>query len=159
MIHLAIGRARSDKSRYAESLVSQYLAETKPIYVATAQEKDSEMRQRIEHHQHLHNQSGIIWKLIEYPVKLDVLLEYLPENAVILVDCLTLLLTNELISGGIKWQQNKRVLLDSLTKTSQTIILASNEVGSGIVPLGALSCQFIDEAGWLNQIVAMLADK
>ncbi|RYV02304.1 bifunctional adenosylcobinamide kinase/adenosylcobinamide-phosphate guanylyltransferase [Shewanella sp. OPT22] len=159
MIHLVIGGARSGKSRYAETLMAHYCKVDRPIYIATAQAKDSEMKQRIKHHQSQRNDSTLNWQVTECPLELSSSLIRLPERAVILVDCLTLLLTNELINSETIWQQRKVELLSFLSQTEQTIVLVSNEVGSGIVPLGELSRKFVDEAGWLNQAIAAMADR
>ena len=159
MIHLVIGGARSGKSRHAESVVAQNFNEKKPVYIATAQAKDDEMAWRIKHHQSQRNDSRLDWHLIECPQDLTSSLKKLPEDAVILVDCLTLLLTNELLNDESVWQQRKSELLKFLSQAKQHIVLVSNEVGSGVVPLGELSRKFVDEAGWLNQAIAAMADK
>ncbi len=158
MIHLVIGGARSGKSRYAEILTKQYSKDVMPFYIATAQAKDDEMADRIKHHQLQRDSSQLHWQLIESPFLLDQTLQSLADDAVILVDCLTLLLTNELINDEVLWQRRKLGLLNVLAASSQTIVLVSNEVGSGIIPMGELSRKFVDEAGWLNQAIAKLAD-
>ncbi|MBM7071792.1 bifunctional adenosylcobinamide kinase/adenosylcobinamide-phosphate guanylyltransferase [Shewanella sp. 202IG2-18] len=158
MIHLVLGGARSGKSRYAESIIAQISAGAAPVYIATAQAKDDEMAHRIKHHQFQRDEAGINWNLIECPLDLTSSLKSLPEDAVILVDCLTLLLTNELLNDESTWQQRKPELLSFLSQSQQNIVLVSNEVGSGIVPLGELSRKFVDEAGWLNQAIATIAD-
>lgn len=190
MIHLVLGGARSGKSRYGEALVRQYTAlGFDACYVATAQALDDEMATRIAKHQAGRTDDGIEWQLFEESLALTALLKRLAKpGRVILVDCLTLWLTNQLLASNAKvddepaptewsgadfitstsqasndealvnWQAEKTAFVDSLVELEGVVILISNEVGSGIVPLGELSRQFVDEAGWLNQAVAALAD-
>ncbi|EGM71602.1 bifunctional adenosylcobinamide kinase/adenosylcobinamide-phosphate guanylyltransferase [Shewanella sp. HN-41] len=191
MIHLVLGGARSGKSRYGESLVRQYTAlGFDACYVATAQALDAEMATRIAMHQEERLGDDIEWQLFEEPLALTALLKRLARpGRVILVDCLTLWLTNQLLASTAKmdepaptewhaatdfatdfatsnsgndalanWSVEKAAFIDSLAELEGVVILIGNEVGSGIVPLGELSRQFVDEAGWLNQAVAALAD-
>ncbi|QYX65668.1 bifunctional adenosylcobinamide kinase/adenosylcobinamide-phosphate guanylyltransferase [Shewanella putrefaciens] len=190
MIHLVLGGARSGKSRYGEALVRQYTAlGFDACYVATAQALDDEMATRIAKHQAGRTDDGIEWQLFEESLALTALLKRLAKpGRVILVDCLTLWLTNQLLASNAKvddepaptewsgadfitstsqasndealanWQAEKTAFVDSLAELEGVVVLISNEVGSGIVPLGELSRQFVDEAGWLNQAVAALAD-
>ncbi|MGI2218167.1 bifunctional adenosylcobinamide kinase/adenosylcobinamide-phosphate guanylyltransferase [Shewanella baltica] len=190
MIHLVLGGARSGKSRYGEALVRQYTAlGFDACYVATAQALDDEMAPRIAKHQAGRTDDGIEWQLFEESLALTALLKRLAKpGRVILVDCLTLWLTNQLLAFSAKidddpaptewhatdfitsasstsndealasWQAEKSAFVDSLAGLEGVVVLISNEVGSGIVPLGELSRQFVDEAGWLNQAVAALAD-
>lgn len=192
MIHLVLGGARSGKSRYGEALVRQYTAlGFDACYVATAQALDDEMATRIAKHQAGRSDDGIEWQLFEESLALTALLKRLAKpGRVILVDCLTLWLTNQLLASNVNiddepaptewnatdfatstfavstsddkahasWQAEKTAFVDSLVELEGVVILISNEVGSGIVPLGELSRQFVDEAGWLNQAVAALAD-
>ncbi|MCI2965185.1 MULTISPECIES: bifunctional adenosylcobinamide kinase/adenosylcobinamide-phosphate guanylyltransferase [Shewanella] len=190
MIHLVLGGARSGKSRYGEALVRQYTAlGFDACYVATAQALDDEMATRIAKHQAGRTDDGIEWQLFEESLALTALLKRLAKpGRVILVDCLTLWLTNQLLASSAKiddepastechatdfitsassisndealasWQAEKSAFVDSLAELEGVVVLISNEVGSGIVPLGELSRQFVDEAGWLNQAIAALAD-
>lgn len=187
MIHLVLGGARSGKSRYGEALVRQYTAlGFDACYVATAQALDDEMATRIAKHQAGRSDDGVEWQLFEEPLALTATLARLAKpGRVILVDCLTLWLTNQLLVSNhqvndepaptewsasdfvtttstdkalANWQAEKTAFVDALTELEGVVILISNEVGSGIVPLGELSRQFVDEAGWLNQAVAALAD-
>ena len=169
MIHLVLGGTRSGKSRYGESLAKPF-AELgyRCVYIATATALDDEMELRIGRHQQDRDDSNIDWQLIETPLALAyTLVQYDAPNTVLFVDCLTLYLTNHLIASeethrnGVDdlWLQQKKALLTCLTSLQGEIILVSNEVGSGIVPLGELSRRFSDEAGWLNQAVAQMADK
>ncbi|WP_285163207.1 bifunctional adenosylcobinamide kinase/adenosylcobinamide-phosphate guanylyltransferase [Shewanella goraebulensis] len=138
------------------------------VYIATATALDEEMSQRIAKHKQDRVDANISWELIETPLALaSTLIEQNADDTVILVDCLTLYLTNHLIASeethrnGVDdlWQQQKQALLSCLPNLKGQIIFISNEVGSGIVPLGELTRRFADEAGWLNQAIAKQADK
>ena len=169
MIHLVLGGARSGKSQYGESIAKQYAEQGfHCVYIATATALDDEMSQRIARHQQDRIDSNLSWTLIETPLALaSTLVEQSAEDKVILIDCLTLYLTNHLIASeethrnGVDdlWQQQKLALLSCLPHLKGQIIFISNEVGSGIVPLGELTRRFADEAGWLNQAIAKQADK
>lgn len=184
MIHLVLGGARSGKSRYGEALVRQYTAlGFDACYLATAQALDAEMSSRIRLHQDGRAKDDIDWQLVEEPLALTDKLKHLAKpGRVILVDCLTLWLTNQLLAQSPEaepastesdfaldfalsrheplehWRQQRADFIQTLSTLEGVVILISNEVGSGIVPLGELSRQFVDEAGWLNQAVAEVAD-
>ncbi|UJF23599.1 bifunctional adenosylcobinamide kinase/adenosylcobinamide-phosphate guanylyltransferase [Shewanella sp. OMA3-2] len=173
MIHLVLGGARSGKSRFAEQQVADIIAAQPQgmdvIYIATATAGDDEMSSRIARHQQDRQASQLLWQTIETPLALaDCLSKIDKTHQVILVDCLTLYLTNHLLSftseqlqsGTLsRWQTEKQQLLSTLAKMQSHVVLVSNEVGSGIVPMGQLSREFVDQAGWLNQAVASLADQ
>jgi adenosylcobinamide kinase/adenosylcobinamide-phosphate guanylyltransferase len=151
-----LGGARSGKSRLAEqTAISMQLAVT---YVATAQALDSEMQSRITHHQ---NQRPAHWSLIEEPLFLAKTLQKIDQpNQIILVDCLTLWLTNLLLLDDQNVQEFEcEQLLKVLPKLQSEIILVSNETGLGVVPLGEISRRFVDEAGRLHQVLGQIADK
>ncbi|NMH64922.1 bifunctional adenosylcobinamide kinase/adenosylcobinamide-phosphate guanylyltransferase [Shewanella salipaludis] len=160
MIHLVLGGARSGKSSYGESLVQALAREGHEcLYLATATAGDGEMAARIARHRRQRQAGGLDWQLHEVPLALaDALTALAAANRVILVDCLTLYLTNELLQCPADWPGHKARLLACLPGLPGDIILISNEVGSGIVPMGELSRQFVDEAGWLNQAMAQVAD-
>ncbi|MGQ9373625.1 bifunctional adenosylcobinamide kinase/adenosylcobinamide-phosphate guanylyltransferase [Acinetobacter tandoii] len=156
MLQLILGGARSGKSRLAEQIAQD--SGLKVHYVATAQALDVEMQQRIQHHQ---SQRPSHWQLSEEPLHLADCLQRIdaPEQ-LILVDCLTLWMTNLLLADDqnlLVHQMQK--LLDVLPTLSSTIILVSNETGLGVVPMGELSRKFVDESGRLHQQLAQLADK
>lgn len=156
MLQLILGGARSGKSRLAEQIAQD--SGLKVHYVATAQALDAEMQQRIQHHQ---SQRPSHWQLNEEPLYLADCLQRIdaPEQ-LILVDCLTLWMTNLLLADDqnlLAHQMQK--LLDILPTLSSTIILVSNETGLGVVPMGELSRKFVDESGRLHQQLAQLADK
>ncbi|WP_396233504.1 bifunctional adenosylcobinamide kinase/adenosylcobinamide-phosphate guanylyltransferase [Acinetobacter baumannii] len=156
MLQLILGGARSGKSRLAEqTAISMQLAVT---YVATAQALDPEMQSRIVHHQ---NQRPAHWSLVEEPLFLAKTLQEIDRlNQIILVDCLTLWLTNLLLLEDQNIQQFEcEQLLRVLPTLESEIILVSNETGLGVVPLGEISRRFVDEAGRLHQALGQIADK
>jgi len=156
MLQLILGGARSGKSRLAEqTAISTQLPVT---YVATAQALDPEMQSRIAHHQ---NQRPAHWSLIEEPLSLAKALQKIDQpNQIILVDCLTLWLTNLLLLEDQSVQQFEcEQLLKVLPTLESEIILVSNETGLGVVPLGEISRRFVDEAGRLHQALGQIADK
>lgn len=149
--HLVLGGARSGKSRYAEKCAqSRHLKTEQPlVYLATATADDSEMAQRIKQHQDRRNAD---WLLLEEPIYLSDALNQAPSNSVILIDCLTLWLSNCLHQK--LWNEQRRAFLNAVSSTKQELIIVSNEVGSGIVPMGQLSREFVDQSGWLHQELA-----
>ncbi|NUF30210.1 bifunctional adenosylcobinamide kinase/adenosylcobinamide-phosphate guanylyltransferase [Acinetobacter oleivorans] len=156
MLQLILGGARSGKSRLAEqTAINTQLAVT---YVATAQALDPEMQSRIEHHQ---NQRPAHWSLVEEPLYLANALQKIDRpNQIILVDCLTLWLTNLLLLDDQSVQQLEcEQLLKVLPTLESEIILVSNETGLGVVPLGEISRRFVDEVGRLHQALGQIADK
>ena len=156
MLQLILGGARSGKSRLAEQIAQD--SGLKVHYVATAQALDVEMQQRIQHHQ---SQRPSHWQLSEEPLYLADCLQRIdaPEQ-LILVDCLTLWMTNLLLADNQNLLAHQlQKLLDVLPTLSSTIILVSNETGLGVVPMGELSRKFVDESGRLHQQLAQLADK
>ena len=156
MLQLILGGARSGKSRLAEQIAKD--SGLSIVYIATAQALDEEMQQRIQHHQ---QQRPSHWQLCEEPIFLaDQLLQLDQENQLILVDCLTLWLTNLLLAEDAALQQQQtEKLLKVLPQLKSDIVLVSNETGLGVVPMGEISRRFVDEAGRLHQALGQLADK
>lgn len=155
MIHLILGGARSGKSSFAEKLAGSH--DRAVVYIATATADDEEMKQRIAHHQ---NQRPSDWELIEEPYNLSSVVSQLTENKnIILIDCLTLWLSNWLCGEKVSWQSEQKLFLSSLEQSKSEIYIVSNEVGTGIIPMGELTRQFVDRAGWLNQAVAQISSK
>ena len=158
MKHLILGGARSGKSSYAEKLVLELAQEHNKasVYVATATAQDQEMAERIQRHQR--DRSTNQWQLIEEPIELATVLNNAKPEQCLLIDCLTLWLSNCLLDdskmAAPNWSERKNVFLESLQKSPADVVLVSNEVGSGIVPMGELSRRFVDEAGWLHQRLA-----
>jgi len=155
-IHLILGGARSGKSRYAEqcALTQRSIMGGQLIYIATATAGDEEMMQRIEQHQLRRNQQ---WLLIEEPIELAKVIDESPAQSLILIDCLTLWLSNCLHQNC--WVEQRERFLQALSQSDSKLLIVSNEVGSGIVPLGALSREFADQSGWLHQSIAALCDQ
>ncbi|CAI8861795.1 bifunctional adenosylcobinamide kinase/adenosylcobinamide-phosphate guanylyltransferase [Pseudomonas chlororaphis] len=151
MLQLILGGARSGKSRLAEKLAGESgLAVT---YIATSQALDGEMNQRIEHHR---ERRPAEWALIEEPLELArVLREAASAERCLLVDCLTLWLTNLLLlEDAERLASEREALLQCLAALPGEIIFVSNETGMGVVPLGELTRRYVDEAGWLHQALA-----
>ncbi len=145
---LILGGARSGKSKMAEERALDSGLDL--VYVATATAGDSEMAERIRHHR---QRRGSQWSVVEEPVSLaDVLRRHQDKTRCILVDCLTLWLNNCLQKNC--WERQKASLLDILPKLEGHIIMVSNETGLGVVPMGELSRDFVDEAGFLHQQLA-----
>ncbi len=152
---LVLGGARSGKSRHAEELA---LAHSGPrIYLATATPDDTEMRDRIARHKA--RRAGRDWTVVEEPLALlGALRAHAAESAFVLVDCLTLWLTNLMLR-----EENVAAavadLAESLPALPGRICLVSNEVGMGIVPDTPLGRMFRDEAGLAHQMLARVADE
>lgn len=169
-VKLILGGARSGKSRFAEQAAKDSGKDV--IYIATATVYDDEMQQRIDRHI---DDRPSHWRTIEEPLQLaQVLQQYDKENTCLLVDCLTLWLSNILMTESpsthtdqVSTSQQtvksltayKAELLQALSESRAEIILVSNEVGQGIVPMGKLSRRFVDEAGWLHQDIARIAQQ
>lgn len=152
-VSLVLGGARSGKSAFAEDLAQQ--SGRQKIYLATCQvfENDNEMEQRVALHK---ERRGDDWQLVEEPLELAALLpELAGPNNCILVDCLTLWLTN-LMMAEKNVEQEAIKLIESLAGLGDdvSVLLVSNEVGQGIVPMEKMARDFRDYAGRLHQQVA-----
>ncbi len=156
MKELILGGVRSGKSRLAESHAQASGLDV--IYVATASAQDDEMRARIAHHQ---AQRPEHWQLVEEPLALAAALQrHAAPNHCVLVDCLTLWLTNLLcLEDEARLRHEIGALLDVLPGLPGQVILVSNETGMGVVPLGELTRRYCDEAGRLHQALAQRCDK
>lgn len=150
-VTLVLGGARSGKSALAEGVVRA--AGPSPVYIATAEAWDDEMRARIAEHRAQRDGQG--WRTVEAPLDLPGALAA-AGSAPVLVDCLTLWLTN-LMLGEHNIPAASAALLAALDRPGPTVLVA-NEVGLGIVPDNALARRFRDAAGRLNQQVAARAD-
>lgn len=148
---LVIGGARSGKSAHAESLVT--VGSPPWSYIATAQAYDDEMRQRIALHR---SRRGAGWTTIDAPLDLAGAIGALPDGQPVLIDCLTLWLTNHMLADHDVEAECRR-LADVLSRPRGPWFVVSNEVGQGIVPDNALARRFRDAAGRLNQDVAAVA--
>lgn len=172
---LILGGARSGKSAHAEQLA---LASGKElVYIATAQAHDAEMAARIELHKQRRiagNGSGddVRWITVEQPLALGgALAQWCAPQRLVLVDCLTVWLSNLLFSeqrdypdiGRIDppacFAEQRGLFLRGLAQAAGDVILVANEVGMGVVPQGAVSRWFVDEAGRLNQAVAAVCER
>ena len=166
---LIFGGARSGKSAFAEQLASR-LGDGKQevLYLATARAGDAEMQERIAHHR---ARRPADWGTLEQSLELGAtIMAHSRADNIILVDCLTVWLSNLLFSEATDFPEvghinppaqfalQRQAFLDALTQAPGQIILVSNEVGMGIVSIGAVSRWFVDEAGRLNQAVAAIAD-
>jgi adenosylcobinamide kinase / adenosylcobinamide-phosphate guanylyltransferase len=154
-VTLVLGGARSGKSAHAERLALRMgLA---PVYIATAQAFDDEMRERIARHRA--DRAGGGWRTVEEPIDLpDAIRSAASADAVVLVDCLTLWLSNLMLAGH-DVAARRTALLEALAATAGPLVLVSNEVGLGLVPETPLGRAFRDAQGRLNQAVAAAADR
>lgn len=155
MQELILGGARSGKSALAEQRAGDSgLAVT---MIATAASGDEEMAERIRRHQ---ANRPTDWRLVEEPLALaTALCAHAAPDRCLLVDCLTLWLSNLLHSeNAAHFARERQALVEALPALPGHLILVSNEVGMGIVPLGVLSRRFCDEAGRLHQDLARLCD-
>ncbi len=151
-----LGGVRSGKSRLAERLASESgLAVT---YIATATAGDAEMRARIAAHR---TRRPAHWELVEEPLALaKTLRHHARPDGLLLVDCLTLWLTNLLLcTDPARFAQERADLLAVLPGLPGALVLVSNETGLGVVPLGEISRRYCDEAGWLHQELAQRCDR
>jgi len=155
MKQLILGGMKSGKSRLAESLAKE--TNKKIIYIATSTANDKEMLSRVKKHQEFRPAD---WLTIEEPVKLaDTLKNNANKETCILIDCLTLWLTNLLMQEDDSLENEISNLLKVLPDLPGDIIFVSNETGLGIIPMGDLTRRFCDEAGLLHQNIAELCDR
>ena len=153
---LVLGGARSGKSAFAQGAAEALAAETggRLVMVATAQAFDSEMAERIARHQ---KDRGPAWTTLEAPLDIASALEALGANDVVVVDCLTLWLSNLMLDER-DLATAAAGLVEAAGRFPGALWLVSNEVGFGIVPDNALARRFRDEAGRLHQALAQAAD-
>lgn len=175
MLALITGGARSGKSRFAEEYAARL--GTSGTYVATSQIYDEEMRERVNRHRRRREAGSFPWRTVEEPLALAELLPGLANDAdVILVDCLTLWLSNILLqaekeqngipgngdgleAAGRLAEREIGRLADTLKGCGSHILLVTNEVGGGIVPEYPLGRLYRDLAGWMNQVIAAVCDQ
>jgi adenosylcobinamide kinase/adenosylcobinamide-phosphate guanylyltransferase len=153
---LVLGGARSGKSAFAQVAAEARAAETggRPVMVATAQAFDAEMAERIARHR---ADRGATWTTLEAPLDIAGALEGLGPDDVVVVDCLTLWLSNLMLDGR-DVAGAVAELVAAVGRFEGALWLVSNEVGFGIVPDNALARRFRDEAGRLHQALAQAAD-
>ncbi|WP_024510414.1 bifunctional adenosylcobinamide kinase/adenosylcobinamide-phosphate guanylyltransferase [Bradyrhizobium sp. ARR65] len=152
-IILITGGARSGKSTRAEQRALSFPG--KPVYIATAEALDEEMRARIARHR---ARRGNDWIEREVPIELAAALDESDGAGARLVDCLTLWLSN-LMHAQRDWRIEGDKLSAALSRQRSPVVLVTNEVGLGIVPDNALAREFRDAAGLLNQVIARVADE
>ena len=167
MKELVIGGARSGKSAHAEKRAAE--SGLRVVYVATAQVLDGEMERRVAAHR---VRRPADWGLVESPLNLaETLRQHARSDTCLLVDCLTLWLSNLLFAGEAARQAEAGdaidcrlfsgetgALIETLPQLPGRVIMVSNEVGCGVVPMHAVSRLFADEQGRLNQRVAAVCE-
>jgi adenosylcobinamide kinase / adenosylcobinamide-phosphate guanylyltransferase len=164
---LILGGARSGKTAHAISLAKSLASQRNfdVTYVATAQPLDDEMRHRISLHR---AERPSTWHTLEAPGGLAQAVSALPADRVVVIDCMTLWLSNALLqdfredapTAGLPiWERERADFLQWLNATHNEVLLISNEVGAGIVPLSPVSRRFQDEQGRLNQALAAICDQ
>lgn len=154
---LVIGGIRSGKTALAEQLASA--SEAGVVYVATATAGDEEMAQRIARHRANRPDH---WGVAEQPIRLaDVLVEQRTQPAppCLLVDCMSLWLSNLLFAGDEVMARERARFLDALAGYPGEVIVVSNEVGLGTIGMDPLTRRFCDELGWLNQDLARICNR
>lgn len=158
MIELILGGARSGKSAFAEQRALH--SELAVTYIATAKSGDAEMAERIAHHR---SRRPAGWRLVEEPLQLArALAEHASSGRCLIVDCLTLWLSNLLADEPVdemRFATERAALLELLPQLPGHLLLVSNEVGLGVIPLGALTRRFCDESGRLHQALAAACDR
>jgi adenosylcobinamide kinase / adenosylcobinamide-phosphate guanylyltransferase len=165
--HLILGGARSGKTAHAIALAKSLATERNAsvTYVATAQPLDEEMQHRISLHR---AERPATWRTLEAPTGLAQALAAHDRSAILVVDCMTLWLSNALLqdfrddaptAALPTWDAERAGFLQWLNEMRGDVLLISNEVGSGIVPLAPLSRRFQDEQGRLNQALAAVCEQ
>ena len=153
-VTLVLGGQRSGKSRLAETLIED--AAGGGLYLATAQARDGEMTDRIAAHR---ARRGPDWDTIEEPLDiLEQIREHAAADRPVLVDCVTLWLSN-LMEAGRDVDQEAESLARGLDGLAGPVVFVSNEVGLGVIPANALAREFADAAGRVNQRLAQRADR
>ena len=157
-ITLVIGGCRSGKSRHALEMAEQVNAR-RQIFVATCQPGDDEMHRRVQQHR---QQRSDRWQTVEEPLELATAIRtWAAPQSIVLIDCLTMWVSNTLLEVGDNDPQKTTARTDRLVKALQSapgpVILVTNEVGAGIVPENRLARRFRDAAGSVNQQVAAVA--
>lgn len=171
---LILGGQRSGKSRRAEMLAREWM-QTNPkhhaVMVATAQPWDDEMRARIARHQVDRAERVPGMQTVEEPLALgECLAQYSQPQTLVVVDCLTLWLTNVLMPAAAEGVAQSKTdsadarapvlsLLGAISQAPGPVILVGNEIGMGVIPMGAEVRAFVDTLGWLNQEVARVCSR
>jgi len=155
---LVLGGVRSGKSGFARSLAETAGVTGRRVYLATAQALDDEMRQRIRRHQ---EERGPNWTTIEEPLEPSRVVSSMSAGDLVLMDCLTLYLTNLMGQELGDDEILKRVdgLSSAIIESGAAVIVVSNEVGGGVMPVNAMARRFSDLSGLMNQHMASAADR
>lgn len=165
---LILGGQKSGKSRRAEQLAAAWLAQDArhgALLLATAQAHDAEMRHRIERHRADREARLPALRCVEEPLALaEAIAQHSAEHTLLVVDCLTLWLTNRLMPLGApasaaELRAAQDDLLAALQAAAGPVVLVSNEIGLGVIPLGPEVRGFVDAMGTLNQRVAAVCDR
>lgn len=160
---LILGGQKSGKTRRAEDLAAVWLAQGeahRAVYIATAQAWDGEMRNRIERHRQDRAQRVPRMETVEEPYELARAIgAHSRADTLIVVDCLTLWLTARLMPAHGKGTETKASIADAVARCAGPLILISNEIGQGVVPLGADTRNFVDALGTLNQEAAAACER
>lgn len=163
MKNLILGGVKSGKSRYAENhlkdfLIKNSLNESQACLIATAQALDDGMKSRIDRHQ---QQRPATWQLIEEPLNLASALQKAENKAsIVLIDCLTLWLTNLLMKEDeVFLQESIGSFLLAVSECEIELVLVSNETNMGIMPLGKLTQDYCDNIGLMHQALAEQCDR
>lgn len=152
-VTLVLGGARSGKSAFGEGLVAGHRRGS--VYLATAEIHDAEMKERVRLHRERRDAQ---WRTVEAPLELArTLVTETEQGAAVLVDCLTLWLSN-LMHAGRDPAAETDALLKALGQVGGPVVFVANEVGLGIVPDNKLARDFRDHAGRMNQRIAAEAD-
>jgi len=156
MLILVTGGSRSGKSGFALEVAARF--PDPRVFLATAQESDEEMKQRIQAHRRARPDG---WRVVEEPREVAVALRAAIEKDgahAVIVDCVTIWISNLLIEddafGEVQAAEKARELADGAARTSAGVVVVTNEVGSGVVPDNALTRRFRDCAGRANQVLA-----
>ena len=150
-----LGGACSGKSHFAEQIVES--AYKSKVYIATAQAFDAEMRTKIARHQNDRKSADRAWRLIEAPMNADEALAKISGNEIVLIDCATMWLTNQMLAET-DLEAARDALLCAINACPGQVVTVSNEVGLSIVPENTLARRFRDEQGRLNRALAAQAD-
>ena len=159
---LILGGAQSGKSKYALRLGEEYIKATnkgtaRGLYVATAQPLDQEMEEKIQRHR---LERGPRWETVEEPTEVpNIIRQCSGIYPVILVDCLTLWMSNLMEHKPNSIELSARDLFDALSETTGPIIMVSNEIGLGLVPGEAVGRKYRDLSGRLHQRLAEICDR
>lgn len=154
---LVLGGIRSGKTAMAETLAAGSGCDV--VYVATATVGDDEMAQRVKRHVASRPPH---WGLVEAPLQLADVLETAASEPVppfLLVDCMSLWISNLLFAGEEAFGREREAFLEALRKYPGSLAIVSNEVGLGTIGMDPLTRRFCDELGWLNQALADTCDR